>query len=114
MKQLTQNFKDLEFKCKCCGKYIPNKTLPYVLEAIRERFHSAVIIVSGTRCAKHNKSCGGAANSQHLLGTAADIQVKGIKPETVYNFCDNFMISGGVGKYKTFTHIDIREVKARW
>ncbi|EFB70384.1 hypothetical protein PROVRUST_08483, partial [Providencia rustigianii DSM 4541] len=40
-----------------------------------------VYVVSGRRCAKHNKAVGGAEHSQHLLGTAGDIKVKDVTPK---------------------------------
>jgi uncharacterized protein YcbK (DUF882 family) len=58
---------------------------------------------------------GGALNSQHVQGRAADIQVKGISPSTVADYIDMIMDScGGIGRYETFTHIDSRTEYARW
>ena len=46
---------------------------------------------------------------------AADIVVKDIPADEVYNFLDIHQPNKyGVGKYKTFTHIDVRINKARW
>lgn len=36
----------------------------------------AIRIVSGFRCPAHNRELGGAPNSQHLVGLAADILVE--------------------------------------
>lgn len=80
-----------------------------VLQTIRDHFDVPVKIVSGTRCEKHNRKVGGAKKSQHLLGTAADIQVSGISPGEVARFAKSLMKGyGGVKAYATFTHVDTR------
>jgi uncharacterized protein YcbK (DUF882 family) len=56
---------------------------------------------------------GGARGSQHLYGRAADIVVKGVKPSVVADYCEAIGM-GGIGRYTTFTHIDVRDKKARW
>ena len=57
--------------------------------------------------------------SQHCLCKAADVKVKGYTPLEVYEAIEHLisigkMKQGGLGKYNTFTHYDIRGVKARW
>lgn len=44
-----------------------------VLDPVRELYASLIIVNSGFRCPKHNAAVGGVANSQHILGEAADI-----------------------------------------
>lgn len=46
-----------------------------VLDTAREMFGKPIIITSGYRCERLNKSVGGAYNSQHLQGLACDIVV---------------------------------------
>ena len=115
-----QYFKKEEFRCKC-GKYCngypvePSEELVSVLEKIRKYFGKPVIVNSGIRCATHNANVGGANASQHMKGTAADIVVKGIDPERVAKYAETLLPkTGGIGRYKTFTHIDVRPVMARW
>ena len=45
-----------------------------VLDPARERLGKPIIVNSGYRCAKHNREVGGATNSQHMKGEAADIR----------------------------------------
>ena len=57
--------------------------------------------------------------SQHCFGFAADIYVEGVHPHTVHKLLNELMLSGaiqngGLGKYNTFTHYDIRLEMARW
>lgn len=113
----TAHFKAVEFKCKCggCISPIPSSELMAVLELVRLYFGKPVMITSGYRCREHNEAVGGAKGSRHLLSDAADIQVKDVKPESVYNFLDRtFPDSYGMAHGETFTHIDVRPVKARW
>ena len=48
-----------------------------VLEPIRDKVCNPVIITSGYRSPQLNKIVGGADNSQHMLGCAADFYVHG-------------------------------------
>lgn len=45
-----------------------------VLDPLREAWGKPVIVTSGYRCAMLNRIVGGAANSQHTTGMAADIR----------------------------------------
>ena len=89
------------------------------LEPLRKAVDAIIIISSGYRCLALNVKIGGSKNSQHKLGKAADIRIEDIDPKVVYELIeylikDNQMLQGGLGKYKTFTHYDIRGTKARW
>ena len=112
----SKNFKESEFSCKCCGHYVPNVALMIILEDVREQFGKPVSINSGTRCKKHNKSVGGADNSLHVTGHAADIVVKGIMPSAVSEYLSRTSYSHliGLGSYNSFTHVDTRGYKAGW
>lgn len=111
-------FKRAEFRCRCgeCHCDTVDFELLQVLKKVRERFMVPVIILSGHRCLKHNRAVGSNDTSQHVLGRAADIQVKGTSPEEVFNtLCEWFPDRYGIGSYPTFTHIDTRtQGPARW
>lgn len=113
--RISKNFSRSEFACKCgCGFATVDVKLLEVLEIVRAKY-GAVTINSACRCAVHNKNVGGAKGSKHKLGIAADIVVKGVAPEEIYMFLDMFQpMRYGVGKYNSFTHIDVRDIKARW
>lgn len=111
----TEHFKEAEFACRCCGETKPNMELMLALEDVRAKFGLPVAVNSGYRCPEHNANVGGSPRSQHMLGTAADIYIKGIAPSAVYKYLDKkYPNSCGVGSYSTFTHFDIRPSKARW
>lgn len=94
---------------------VVQKELIVRLNAIRSRFGKPIIINSGYRSPEHNKAVGGVSNSQHVLGTAADIRPEDLKdlPE-LQKICDEMNPHGGVGYYNTFVHVDVRGERARW
>jgi len=121
---MTEHFNREEFRSKD-GAHFPYEAqqnlqvLAEQLEVLREHFNLPIDINSGYRSKKHNAAVGGAENSQHLLGKAADVVIEGISPDDVADaiefLIDNKMMKqGGLGRYTTFTHYDIRGKKARW
>ncbi|EGF1229278.1 DUF882 domain-containing protein [Campylobacter jejuni] len=120
-------FKESEFQCKC-GKCklppnVPSDELVDVLCELREHYNAPIIINSGYRCKEHNAEVGGAAKSQHTIGSAADFVVKGVKTEDVHQYVlekygdkpfgiaikNNFE-----NPFGGFVHLDTRGKKARW
>ena len=55
-----------------------NDLIDHILVPVRMHFAKPVIISSGYRSPKVNKSVGGAATSQHCFGEAADFTVHGV------------------------------------
>ena len=114
--QITPHFKVREFRCKDGGDAVfVSLRLAELLEQIRVHFGAAVTINSAYRTPNHNAKVGGTSRSQHLYGLAADIEVKGYSPAAVADYAEQLLGShGGVGRYSTFTHIDVRADKSRW
>lgn len=115
-KNLSANFKVREFACKDGSDPIfISQELVKILQQIRDHFQRPVTINSAYRTPTHNKREGGAVYSQHLYGTAADIVVTGVTPKKVAEYAETLLINkGGIGIYKGFTHVDVREIKSRW
>lgn len=100
-----------------------------LLERIRRKFQRPVEITSGYRTEAHNEDIGGAEHSRHTFGMAADIRVLAEKrqddavhlgggkwivdPSIVAEFAEQIR-AGGVGRYKSFTHVDVQGANRRW
>lgn len=115
--QISEHFKVREFAQKDfrCDKVIVDTELIDVLEDIRAHFNKPVIVTSGYRTPEYNAKIGGVKNSQHTKGTAADIKVSGIPAREIQKYLKHkYPDKYGIGSYLTFTHIDIRDKKARW
>lgn len=115
-KKLSTNFKVREFACTDgTDPVFIDSDLVNVLQKIRSHFGKSVTITSAYRTPGKNKACGGTTYSQHLYGKAADIKVTGVTPKKVAAYAETLLKNkGGIGVYSTFTHIDVRAVKARW
>ena len=110
--QVSEHFKVQEFAQKdyLCDKILIDTELVKVLEDVRTYFNKPVIITSGYRTPEYNEKIGGVKNSQHTKGTAADIKVKMVQANEVQNYLNRkYPDKYGIGRYKSFTHIDVRE-----
>ncbi|MCL2512370.1 MAG: D-Ala-D-Ala carboxypeptidase family metallohydrolase [Oscillospiraceae bacterium] len=110
---LSKNFQVKEFRCRDGNdKILIDDALVQKLQAMRDCFGVPVNINSAYRTAAYNKKVGGASNSRHLCGTAADIAVKGVNPLTICRFSQGRF--NGIGLYDTFSHVDARPDKSYW
>lgn len=74
MGDLSEHFDKAEFREHGSGKLQgPDPRLVTVLERLRALDGRPLKIVSGYRSAAYNRRIGGARNSQHIYGRAADI-----------------------------------------
>lgn len=85
------------------------------LDKIRLDWGSAIGVTSWYRPPDVNAEVGGATNSQHIYGLAADIYpVSG----NIYTFQDwldaRWERALGYGANKGFVHVDMREGRIRW
>jgi len=121
--KLTENFSKSEFDSKD-GAEMPNDVLMNVqklasqLQILRNNINKPITINSGYRSPEHNKDIGGVENSQHVLGKAADIKVKGISTRILAALIEDLindgdMLQGGLGIYDTFVHYDVAKGKKR-
>ncbi len=119
-------FKVREFDCKSPAPY-PTAWIPLrltklvgVLDAVREKWGSPLIVVSGYRTIHYNRMIGGALHSQHSEGRAADVRPS---PEfdlpgrcralhaLVKRMWDAGELPdlGGLGVYPGWIHCDVRD-----
>ena len=116
-RQITEHFRVYEFACKDGSDVVFISTaLVEILENIRVHFGAAVTVTSGYRTVSYNATVENSSKtSQHCNGLAADIKVAGVSPAAVADYAEQLLGShGGVGRYGTFTHIDVRADKSRW
>lgn len=108
------NFQVKEFACHDGSDvlYVDSELIEK-LQVIRDYFAAPVTINSGYRTSKYNTEIGGVENSQHLLGKAADISVRGVAAPRIADFARRIGFRG-VGEYNTFTHVDTREKNSYW
>ena len=122
--KLTENFYLTEFASKD-GAAFPDEVndnlarLAQNLQVLRDHLGKPVIVNSGYRSLAHNERIGGAKNSFHVKGMAADIRVEGLSARMLYSQIEMLidagkMDDGGLGLYNTFVHYDIRPIKTRW
>ena len=115
-KRVSKNFRVREFECSDGTDpiFIADELVD-VLQKIRTHFGKPVTITSAYRTPGRNKAVGGETYSRHLYGMAADIKVSGVSPSKVSTYAEKLLSNkGGVGRYSTFTHVDVRETKSRW
>lgn len=114
---MSEHFKTYEFACKCgCGQTNVNLQLLDKLELLRHALgDNPVNIVSGVRCGKHSQAVGGYANDMHVLGGAADINVRKpdgtlYKAETIAEQAEKVGFSGIGIITDNNVHVDIRGI----
>lgn len=108
-KQLSNNFKVKEFRCKDGSDKIIVDTefVRTVLQKIRTHFNTSVTINSAYRTPTYNRKVGGSTNSYHVKGRAFDIVVRGRKPSEVAKYARSIGVKGVI-EYNTFVHVDSR------
>lgn len=120
----TKNFKASEFRCKD-GTNVPPEyygnlqELMNNLQVLRDALGVPILINSGYRTKSHNKKVGGASSSSHLTAKAADIRTSSHTPAQVMAKIEELiglgkMKQGGLSRYPTFVHYDVRGYKSRW
>lgn len=106
-----------EFRCQCGGKYCngfpvePDETMVRTVDEIRRRLGVPVRIVdaggSGVRCKVHNTAVGGASNSLHMYGRAADLH-SSASPARMKEVAEEVMgATGELGLYDWGIHVGI-------
>jgi hypothetical protein len=120
-KKLAPNFIVREFASKCgADKILIDDRLPHVLQHMRTLLGNRSLSVnSGYRTPEHNKRIGGATNSFHLRGMAADISQHGTDLVTMCRAAESallkYKIPGCIILYtrSKFVHVDVRPTRWR-
>jgi zinc D-Ala-D-Ala carboxypeptidase len=113
---LSEHYWWAEFACRCsrtaCPRIRVDRRLVAGLERLRAlAYPRGLAVASGYRCPAHNRAVGGAASSQHVHGTAADIP-----PVAPAASVAGLGVFSGIGSQGTATglvrHVDVRHVNA--
>ncbi|WP_269519465.1 D-Ala-D-Ala carboxypeptidase family metallohydrolase [Alteromonas sp. BMJM2] len=110
MNSIAKHFLRSEFACKCgCGFDTVDVELLDILKWLRDYFGEPITITSGCRCVAHNAAEGGADQSFHLFGKAADIKVRNVSAREVYEaLVENYTYQFGFIEYSSWVHVDSR------
>jgi len=111
--KIAKHFYLYEFQCSCCNQVILHSDILKRLVSLRDSINRPVYINSGYRCKEENIKVGGVKNSYHRLGMAVDIRSKGISISDLAIYAEGIGFNG-IGLYKTFLHLDIRDKKFIW
>ena len=134
-KKLTKNFKlkefvvskfyDKEEQEKVIKSFLSDSSirdniqvLAEQLQVLREAINKPIAINIAYRPKWYELEQGRSGNSQHCLGKAADIKSK-LSPKQLQSVIERLikqdkLHNGGLGKYNSFTHYDVRPNPARW
>lgn len=115
-KYLTKNFQVKEFACHDGDDFILiDYTLVLKLQKLRDKIGAPIIITSGYRTKSYNKKIGGASNSYHCEGKAADIYCKYYNVKDLARWAQPLWING-IGRYdkQGFIHVDTRKNIYYW
>jgi lysozyme len=86
-----------------------------VADEARHRIGRPLRINSAYRNAAYNRAIGGASASIHMRGGALDLSGS---PATLHKILTQMrregLFRGGIGKYRTFVHVDVRGKNADW
>lgn len=111
-------FKLAEFACKCgraeCDAVPVKMELLGMMNDLRAQWGKPLVITSGVRCAVHNVAVGGAADSQHMLGCAADIKVDSFLTSEGIKALARKLGFNGIGLGDRFIHLDIGPLQREW
>ena len=95
-----------------CGVDTAGKVSPRLLELLEQlRYNTGgrpIEISCAYRCPSHNIEVGGVPNSQHVLGTAADVQYPSYMSRGEFKWYAEQLPFDGVGEYDWGLHLDVR------
>ena len=110
---MARYFQALEFKCKCgraeCSAPRVSDALLERLDRVRMRVGYALYVNSGVRCAFWNEHEGGEKNSEHMIGTGADIRAESGREK--YVLVQAALAEGfrRIGIGRTFVHLGVSQ-----
>ena len=120
--EMAQCFRENGARCKECPLKQRAGKLPdgiednlkalveEVLNPARERLGRPIVVNDGYRCPLHNASVGGAPNSQHIHGEAADIRSSTGSVTTLGKIIEQLGNFDQLIYYPTFIHVSYKRL----
>lgn len=112
MGDLSANFSQTEFVCRHCRRLPQLGIVPALITGLEKlralAYPSGLIIRSGYRCPTHNTVVGGAKNSQHLYGSAADVDLRAELADVKALKVFSGIGWQAVGGRRLIRHVDVR------
>ena len=119
-KNITRPIQDLiiDNKLICSSRQIEKNIIATAkyMDRVRDYLGARPLRINSWYRPPHiNRSVGGSVYSRHQFGDAVDFVSDYLPPYKIYRLLDNWHgNNGGLGRYYSFTHLDIRGNKARW
>ena len=109
----SKYFSEAETSCHCgCGGNVINPLLLKKLDELREMIGGPLELSCAYRCPEHNAEVNGVPDSQHVKGTAADVQTPDFDhcktPDQLAWYCEQIGFDG-IGIYEWGCHVDVRD-----
>ena len=108
---LSPNFQLYEFACNDkSDEVLVDDNLLEVLQQASNDLKRKITVTSGYRSKKYNDQIGGAKNSYHVRGQAADISIEGLTPWQVALYFEHYgnKKAKAIGMYDSWVHVDTR------
>jgi lysozyme len=90
----------------------------HLVDKLRTACGSRIAITSAYRSPAYNRAIGGAGESWHTRFQAADLIPLDISVAQLWQAAISFRADGhfrgGIGRYRTFVHVDVRGRNANW
>tara|TARA_A100001015_G_C14564341_1_gene546635 strand:- start:39 stop:434 length:396 start_codon:yes stop_codon:yes gene_type:complete len=108
----TKNFKESEFRCRCCGVALMKDGYMEKLQLIRDEYGKSMHITSGYRCEAYNDQVSSTGpNGPHTTGRACDVLVSGEDMYRLISLAIKYNMTGigikGTGSHLSrFLHMD--------
>lgn len=119
-RQLTANFSSQEYMCQCGNCSGGRVDLSHVnrIQMLRDIIGVPFKIISGCRCADHNRKVGGAVGSLHTLGKATDLRTLKAPFDAAMRYriveAAIQLEFAGIGIRSTSIHLDDGDHKKIW
>lgn len=107
MTVFTKNFSVEELSCPCCGVNKMELSFMTRVQRLRDVYGRSMKVDSAYRCERHNRQLGGAKDSFHMQGRAADVWCP--DPRDKWKIARGALVEGlTVIVYENFLHLDDR------